>query len=121
MKSAVRRTAYSFGRNAECSASDFLASQGYCILKTRYRRPCGEVDLIAKRNDHIAFVEVKARRTVDEAAWSILPHQRQRIQEAASAFLADHPDLSDCSASFDVVLVSRSHDVVHIPGAFLAE
>lgn len=116
-----RRSSYAFGQNAESSASAFLTSQGYEVLKRRYRRPCGEIDVIARRDNHIAFVEVKARRTVDDAAWSIQPRQRRRIQEAASSFLAEHPSYDQCSASFDVILVSRSQDMTYIPQAFLAE
>lgn len=114
-------TAYRRGINAETHASAFLASKGYEIVGSRYRNALGEIDLIAKRRRHIAFVEVKARRTHDDAAWAVLPRQQRRIREAADGFLAENPSLADCSASFDVILVSRSSELVHIPEAFFAD
>lgn len=117
----TRPNAHAFGVLAEGSAGRFLSSQGYNVLRTRYRSPCGEIDVIAKRDNHIAFVEVKARKTLGEAAWTVLPRQRQRIMDAATLFLAEHPDYHECSASFDVILVSRAQDIMHIPQAFMAD
>jgi putative endonuclease len=113
-----RQQSYRFGLQGENTASAFLASNGFEILARRYRRSCGEIDLIAKRKDHVAFVEVKARRTCEEAAWTIAPRQQAKIRAAAEAFLAEHPDYDNYSASFDVILVARDADLVHIPQAF---
>jgi putative endonuclease len=113
-----RQKSYRFGLSGETTASAFLASNGFEILKHRYRNACGEIDLIAKRSGHLAFVEVKSRRTCDEAAWSVAPRQQKKIRATAEVFLAENPDYDSYSASFDVILVSYDADLVHIPQAF---
>ena len=45
---------------AENIAARYLSEGGYEILDKNYRKPWGEIDIIAKINDSIVFVEVKA-------------------------------------------------------------
>lgn len=47
----------------------------------------GELDLVLERDGLFAFVEVKSRRTILEAAEAVTPAQRQRIEYAALHFL----------------------------------
>ena len=70
------QSSYAIGVAAECCARRLLESKSYSILAQRYKTKAGEIDLIARRDDHLAFVEVKQRRTQDEAAWSIAPRQQ---------------------------------------------
>jgi putative endonuclease len=114
------RNSYIVGVEAESSARRLLENKNYQILAQRYKTKAGEIDLVAKRGDHLAFVEVKSRRTHDEAAYSIAPRQQARIALAAEVFLGEHGELSQCSASFDVVLVSRAQGCSHVEQAFLA-
>ena len=86
-RSSFPESSYAIGIAAESSARELLESKSYRILAQRYKTKAGEIDLVAKRGDHLAFVEVKRRRTQDEAAWSILPRQQARIAMAAEVFL----------------------------------
>ena len=52
------------GRWGERVAGDYLATEGYEIIARGWRCPRGEIDIIARRGDSIAFIEVKTRRTV---------------------------------------------------------
>lgn len=116
----ARQNAYKFGVAAESRAKQLLEGKSYQILAQRYKTKGGEIDIIAQRGDHLAFVEVKGRKTEEEAAWSILPRQQQRIACAAEIFLAEHLQFAQFSASFDVVLVSPGNPCAHIEHAFLA-
>jgi putative endonuclease len=58
--SPERVAAFQTGLSAESRAAALLMAKGYRILAKRYRTPHGEIDLIAKRRNLIAFVEVKA-------------------------------------------------------------
>jgi putative endonuclease len=115
-----RTTAHSLGIKAEAWAKSLLESKDYRILAHRYKTGGGEIDLVARRGDHLAFVEVKRRKTEAEAAYAIEPRQQARIAIAAEVFLGEHIELSHCSASFDAILVTPNQRCVHIEQAFLA-
>ena len=66
-----RQRAESGGRRAETLAAWWLRLKGWRILATRARTPVGEVDLVARRGRTLAFVEVKARATDDEAGFAL--------------------------------------------------
>ena len=59
-----------FGVQAETVACVFLVKQGYEILERNYRKPWGEIDLIAKKDDIFVFVEVKANATQGHASFA---------------------------------------------------
>ena len=105
MKAAKKIAAFSFGLTSETRAAWLLRGKGYRVLARRAKHPVGEIDLIAKRGKVLAFVEVKARRSVGEAIHAISPNQRRRIERAAEAFVALRPDLAACDWRFDVVIL----------------
>ncbi len=86
-----RRRAYRAGRGAERLAAWWLRFKGYRIVATGYKTPVGEIDLIARRGRVLAFVEVKARPTMREAADAISPRQQERIARASAWFLSPAP------------------------------
>jgi putative endonuclease len=65
-----RKKAHGLGIFAERAAVLNLRLKGYRILACRYRVQGGEIDIVARRGDTIAFVEVKVRPTLDEARTS---------------------------------------------------
>jgi putative endonuclease len=105
MKAAKKVAAFTFGLSSETRAAWLLRCKGYRILARRAKHPVGEIDLIAKRGKLLAFVEVKARRSVGEAIHSITHNQRRRIERAAEAFVAHRPTLASCDWRFDVVIL----------------
>jgi putative endonuclease len=50
------------GNKGEAMASDYLKGIGYEILDKNYRKREGEIDIIAKKDEEIVFIEVKTRR-----------------------------------------------------------
>lgn len=71
------------GRRAEWAVALLLMAKGYRILGMRLRTPQGEVDLLAERRGVLAVVEVKRRRTLEEALLAVTPAQRERLRRAA--------------------------------------
>jgi putative endonuclease len=113
-----RVAAFQTGLSAESLAAAFLMAKGYRILTRRFRTPHGEIDLIAKRRNLLAFVEVKARATLDEAAYAVTPRQQARIINAAQAWLVAHPDHAEFELRFDAILIAPRRLPRHLLAAF---
>jgi putative endonuclease len=78
-----RQAAEKRGRGAETLACWYLRVHGWRILARRARVVGGEVDIIARRNRIIAFVEVKARADDDAAAFALDHWRLRRVAVAA--------------------------------------
>ena len=57
MAKVDRIKAYKKGHSIERLAALYLTLKGYKILKTRYKTPLGEIDLIVRRKNQIVFIE----------------------------------------------------------------
>ncbi len=116
-------TADQQGRLAEAEACQFLKNKGYTLLANRHKTPYGEIDLLMVKDKTIIAIEVKYRRALTTAAESISPRQKQRIQNALSCFLGQHPELVTeyPFIQFDVVLLCTSKAIVHISNAWQIE
>ena len=101
----ARQKAYRMGHTAEWRAVWRLRLGGYSILMRRYKTRLGEIDIVARRGNVLAFVEVKARSDFIKAADALAGRQFGRVARAASLFIAHHPRYAACSVRFDAVLV----------------
>jgi putative endonuclease len=109
--SPERVAAFQTGLSAESRAAALLMAKGF-------RTPHGEIDLVAKRRNLIAFIEVKARASLDEAAYAVTPRQQARIINAAQAWLAAHPDHAELELRFDAILIAPRRQPRHLLAAF---
>ena len=116
--SPERIAAFQTGLSAESRAAALLMAKGYRILAKRFRTPHGEIDLVAKRPNLIAFVEVKARASLDEAAYAVTPRQQQRIINAAQGWLMAHPEHAEFDMRFDAMLIAPKRLPRHLLAAF---
>jgi putative endonuclease len=113
-----RVAAFRTGLSAEARAVAWLTAKGYRILARRFRSPYGEIDIVARRRNLLAFVEVKARATLDDAAWAVTPRQQARIINAAQAWLMTHPEHADFELRFDAMLIAPKRLPRHLLAAF---
>jgi len=98
-----RRRAEGFGRRGESVAAWLLRAKGYRIVARRYRAPTGEIDIVARRGNVLAAVEVKARLdTPDEI---VTRRQRRRIARALEAFVQYRPQFQGFTWRFDLIVV----------------
>ncbi|MEM9669848.1 MAG: YraN family protein [Pseudomonadota bacterium] len=102
---ADRRKAERRGRRGEWLAAASLRLKGYRILDHRARTPSGEIDLIARRGQLVAFVEVKARKDLITALEAVTPTAQRRISRAAEIWMARRPDLTSCDWRFDIIAI----------------
>ena len=118
LASPARVAAFRTGISAESRAAALLMAKGYRILAKRFKTPHGEIDLVARKRKLVAFVEVKARASLDEAAYAVTPRQQQRIIAAAQAWLMAHPEHAEFDLRFDAVLIAPRHLPRHLLAAF---
>jgi putative endonuclease len=110
--------AFRVGISAESRAAAWLVAHGFRILARRWKSPLGEIDIIAARRHLLIFVEVTARASLDEAAKSVTPRQKQRIAAAAELWLAHNPQPTIRDIRFDAILVAPGKLPRHIQAAF---
>ena len=109
------------GRWAEGLAVAALRLKGYRLLARRFKSGPGEVDLIMRRGDVTAFIEVKVRSTADLAIEAVTDFQTRRIAAAARLWMAKDRKAALGICRFDIVAVSPYQWPKHIPNAFIAE
>jgi len=93
------------GRWGEQAAVEYLEKQGYTILERNFRAARGEVDIIARQDKVLVFVEVKARSSnrYGMPEYSVTPKKRMHIMSAAQEYTLAHPEFS--TWRMDVVAV----------------
>ncbi len=115
----IRRgaSAWQDGLRAEQAAADALLARGWTLLGRRMRTEAGEIDIVAARSGLLAFVEVKARATLREAAAALTVRQQERLRMAAELLLARHAHWPREAIRFDLLLVDRAGTVRRIADA----
>ncbi len=107
------------GRRAEWAAALWLMAKGYRILAMRLATPQGEVDLVAARGRILAMVEVKRRRTLEEALLAVGPVQRERLRRAGRQIAARASGLNVLQiVRLDLVALAPGRWPRHIPDAW---
>lgn len=114
---------HELGRRAEEVAAGYLEARGWVILDRNYRAGRKEVDLVARRGDLVAFVEVKARRgpACGHPLEAITRRKRGDLAAVARQWLAERREFVP-SVRFDAVAVlARDGErwlVHHVPDAW---
>ncbi len=105
------------GRKGEKLAVKYLKRGGYKILKRNYVNPFGEVDIIAQKEDTVAFIEVKTRLSDVFGAPSeaVNYSRKQRYISAAKYFFYERA--IDCTVRFDIIEIFKG-TINHIENAF---
>lgn len=111
----------SLGSRAEEAVSNHLKNEGYRILDRNFRKRTGEIDIIAQKNEIIAFIEVKFRTSDYFNLSEVITYSKQRkIISAAYSYIAHHQFI-DKVFRFDVALVhyiNNAYTINYIRNAF---
>jgi putative endonuclease len=111
------------GKKGEALAEEYLRRKGFKILKRNYRYGHKEIDIIAREDDTIVFIEVKAGRSKDFGA----PQERvnlkkqRNLTETAFHFIQQEK-VTGCDFRFDVLAIDYrggKEEVDHIRNAFM--
>ncbi len=115
------RRAHASGIDAESLACTALLDDGWRVLGRRLRTAAGEIDAVAEKAGLLAFVEVKQRASLADAAYALGRQQRARLLAAAEILLAEHPHWGANGVRFDVILVDEAGRVRRVADAFRRE
>ena len=94
------------GRRGEAAAAAFLRRQGFEIVETNWQCIAGEVDIIARDDDTLRFIEVKTRRGIGRGfpAEAVTRKKRERYERIAELYL-EQCDCCDIRVCFDVISI----------------
>jgi len=95
------------GTEYEQKAADYLVRNGYQILHKNFRCKIGEIDLIAKSEGYLCFIEVKYRSCTTNGypAEAITPNKIRRITRTAEFYMLLHKIPQDTPCRFDAVVI----------------
>ena len=111
-------TNYQKGLWAESFAKGYFCMKGYSLLEERFKTPSGEIDLILRRGKKLVFVEVKMRKTLENAAESINYRNQQRVSRAAELYLQKHSEYNNFEMRFDALVLAPYKWPHHIENAW---
>ena len=111
------------GDTGEQVVEKWLTLNNFNILARNYRIRLGEVDLIAQKDDVVAFVEVKTRKTEYFSTSLVVNRSKQqKIIKAAKHFVLKN-GISNKVLRFDVAIVylkeTEQPSVTYITNAFV--
>ncbi|MBI2843389.1 MAG: YraN family protein [Armatimonadetes bacterium] len=95
------------GKLAEERAAAEMERLGYEILETNYRCRFGEIDVIARKQDTLVFIEVRSRRSIDPCfpTESVDERKQAKLVLTAQHYLSTHGCAADSNCRFDVAAV----------------
>ncbi|GHT60004.1 UPF0102 protein [Bacteroidia bacterium] len=109
------------GKDGESAAVTYLKKNGYEILHTNWQKGHFELDIVAKSEDELVFVEVKTRSegSITDPEDAITNQKIRNIITAADIYIKFF-DI-DLPARFDIISVigkSPDFEIDHIEDAF---
>ena len=112
---------YELGRKGEQLAVDFLVKNNYEIIERNYRFEKAEVDIIAKKDDILAVIEVKTRSTIDFGSPEdfVKPKQIKNLVKAVDEYVTVNN--LNVDVRFDVIAIvkkEKQYDIEHLENAF---
>jgi putative endonuclease len=113
------------GSAYEAEAARFLENKGYTIRARSFRVRLGEIDLVAERDNVLAFVEVKMRRDEQfgKPEEAVDQKKQKTIIQVAQLYLQKHPHPNH-DIRFDVIAITgdgADREIRHIENAFGVE
>ncbi len=96
------------GSFEEDIAISYLIENGFEILERNFKCKIGEIDVIAKKDNIIRFIEIKFRKdnTAGGAHFAIRNSKLLKISRVAQFYIMTHPNNSS-SYSIDAILIEN--------------
>ncbi len=111
------------GKHGEDMVCEYLVNKGYEIVERNFSRLYGEIDIIAKNDNVIAFVEVKTRTKKSDykAVLAVTKSKKDKLIKTAKLYLQDNK--TTLQPRFDVaeVYLEDNGDINYIENAFVED
>ena len=115
---AKREIAERKGREGEAEAARWLSEQGWEMLAERRKTKLGEIDLIARKNGLVAFIEVKWRKRAADLATAIDKRRLARVAAAVEMLAHEYAGPGE-DVRIDVILLAPGSMPRHIENAWM--
>lgn len=107
------------GSRYENLAAAYLQNKGMQLIDRNFRCRLGEIDIIARDEEYLCFVEVKYRASVNAGfpSEAVNYHKQNKIYKVASYYMKRNGISYDTPCRFDVVSI-LGDNITHIKNAF---
>lgn len=113
------------GSLGEELASEFLKTKGFVILSRNYRKPWGEIDIIAEKDNQVRFIEVKTvsrerdggedsliSREMDHRPEEMVDHRKlDRLARTATLYMEESGDAREYQIDVVGVILYREEKI----------
>jgi putative endonuclease len=109
------------GHDGETKGAEYLVNNGYQIVERNFRTNIGEIDIIAKQDDFLVFVEVKTWNaySFENIEYALNRKKIRRIMAVSKYFLLNYPEYTDSLIRYDLIFLSPDGVILkHLEGAF---
>lgn len=107
------------GSAYEQKAVEYLNEHGYKIVEQNYFCKYGEIDIIAKQDDTLVFVEVKYRKNIKTGLGedAVNMNKQRHIVNSAQNYIIKKYHTDEIACRFDVIAINGGM-LHHIKNAF---
>lgn len=111
------------GLVGEKLAANHMKNKGYCILDQNYRTKIGELDIIAKKDNSIVFIEVKTRTSnvYGRPSEAVDTKKQKKIRRLSQQYIVYKNLKENWIYRFDVIevhIIGKKYKIEHIENAF---
>lgn len=114
IKTKPSKVQSTIGRKAEENASLWLGKNGYEVINTNWRTKVCEIDIVARRDSAIYFIEVKYRKndTSGDGLAAITPKKLQQMIFSTRVWQQFNPTVAYDSIQLGIISMSGNPPVV---------
>lgn len=104
------------GRKGENIAADFLTDSGYKILKRNYMISHSDIDILAKKNEYLVFVEVRTKSKEDRGMPedTLTKKKLRRMKNTAELYIAFNHYEGLARLDAVCIILDESDSIKHI-------
>lgn len=104
------------GVRYEDLAASYLLSKGFYIIVRNFSCKYGEIDIIAKKDEILHFIEVKGGiNTFGDPAYRVNAKKLHKIMKVGNFFISTHKNINFEEVQIDVISVTNSGEIHYYP------